>query len=314
MRAPAKPRQTAAPAKRSAPAKRTSPAKAKPSARRTNTATERPAAPKQTVTTTEKPAAAVVGSSPASRVSGQFAERVAERRTARRRLRWRTMAWIGAAVLVAAALGWLVLYSPVLALAEDEITITGTTEIVTDAQVREVVQAQAGVPLARLDTGAMANGIESLTGVLDVRISRVWPSGVEVAVEPRVPVASVAADGGGFALLDAEGVELAHTEAPTEALPVITVPLGEEGTAVSLQAVLTVLSQLPPDLLAQVADAGAQTPNQVRFTLTDGAEVIWGSADDGDLKVAVLTTLRSVPAAVPPAVYDISAPLSPITR
>jgi cell division protein FtsQ len=312
MRAPAKPRQSAAAAtaKRTPTSQRTSSAKPKAAVRKSGTSTEKPAAPKQSVTTSTKASSAVVGGSSASRVSGQFAERVAERTSARRRLHRRTLAWIGAAVLVAGALGWLVLYSPVLALAEDEISITGTTEIVTDAQVRDVVRAQAGVPLARLDTGAMADGIESLTGVLDVRISRVWPSGVEVAVEPRLPVASVAADSGGFVLLDAEGVELAHTEAPTEALPVITVPLGQANTAASLQAVLTVLSQLPPDLLAQVADAGAQTPNQIRFALTDGAEVIWGSADDAELKIAVLTTLRTVPAAV----YDISAPLSPITR
>ncbi|TDE90823.1 FtsQ-type POTRA domain-containing protein [Occultella glacieicola] len=324
MRAPAKPRQTrpttvaraAPPATPAAtrPATKTTAGAAKKTggaAKKTTESAATPKGPKGPPTTLVKPTSAVGrGASTVSRVSGQLAERVAERRSARRRLRWRTLAWIGAGILVVAALSWLVLYSPVLALEEDEVTISGTTQIVTDAQVREVVTAQAGVPLARLDTAGMAGGIEALTGVRDVQISRVWPSGIEVVVEPRVPVASVAAESGGFVLLDAEGVQLAQTEAPTEALPVITVPLGQDNTAASLQAVLTVLSELPPELLAEVADAGAQTPNQVRFTLTDGAEVIWGSATDGELKVRVLATLRGIPAAV----YDLSSPLTPITR
>ena len=242
------------------------------------------------------------------RVTAQFTERLAERRAAVRRLRWRTIALVAAGVLLAAALAYAVLISSFLALRSGEIEITGTNQIVSEEAVLEVITPEEGTPLARLDTAGLAEELTTIVGVRDAHLERSWPHGLQVVIEPRVPVAIVE-DGDQYAVLDGEGVELSRDAEPAEDLPVVDVPLGEEGTAASLTAVLEVLDALPDDLLAEVAAASAPSPNRVSFELPDGVEVFWGSSAENALKVEVLSTLRQVEASG----YDLSAPRAPIT-
>ncbi|WP_052436681.1 cell division protein FtsQ/DivIB [Georgenia sp. SUBG003] len=124
-----------------------------------------------------------------------------------------------------------------------------------------------------------------------------------------MPVASAPA-GGGWVLLDDDGVQVTTVpEAPGD-LPEVTVPLStSDETAQALDAVLTVLGVLPPDLLGQVAEAGAESADRVTLTLADGATVRWGSAEESELKAEVLLVLRQQPAGV----YDVSVPRSPTT-
>ena len=242
------------------------------------------------------------------RVSAQFGERLAERRAAVRRLRWRTIALVAGGVLLVAALAYAVLISPLLALRSEEIDVTGTNQIVSEEAVLEVITPEEGTPLARLDTAGLAEELTTIVGVRDAHLERSWPHGLQVVIEPRVPVAIVE-DGDQYAVLDGEGVELSRDAEPAEDLPLVDVPLGEEGTAASLTAVLEVLDALPDDLLTEVAAASAPSPNRVSFELADGVEVFWGSSAENTLKVEVLSTLRQVEASG----YDLSAPRAPIT-
>ena len=146
-------------------------------------------------------------------------------------------------------------------------------------------------------------------GVLDVTVQREFPHGLHITIEPRVPVASVKEDGE-FVLLDRDGVELSRTAERPDGVPLVSVPVGSADTAAALQAVLDVMAALPSDILAQVADASARTAFEVEFELDSGARVVWGSAEENALKSEVLAALLPVPAQV----YDVSAPLSPITR
>ena len=72
------------------------------------------------------------------------------------------------------------------------------------------------------------------------------------------------------------------------------------------------LRSLPADLLARVATVTAETPDDVRLELAEGATVVWGSAEESALKSTVLGRLMQ--AAPPDTVgrYDVSAPLSPV--
>ena len=99
--------------------------------------------------------------------------------------------------------------------------------------------------------------------------------------------------------------------APQNYLAVIKV-VGIGGGGVN--AVLSVLQQLPADLLAQVADVSAHTQDTVSMTLRDAVVVDWGSAHQTPLKIAVLTALRASPQAAGATVIDVSAPRLPITK
>ena len=243
------------------------------------------------------------------RVSDGLADRLEERRRARRRLRVRAVIAVGVLVLLVAGLGVVTLASPVLALRSEDVTIEGATDVVDEAALLAAVEQHEDEPLLRIDTPALREELLGVVGVLDVTIRRVFPHGLDITVDPRVPVATVKEDGR-FVLLDSEGVELVRTKNQPDGVPLVRVPVGTSDTAPALAAVLDVMAALPPELLDRVSDASAKTAYEVEFELDSGARVVWGTADDDALKAEVLTQLLQVPAQV----YDVSAPLSPITR
>lgn len=251
-------------------------------------------------------------------VSTRSAERFAERARAARNLARRQIALVVGGVLVVLGLGYLVLFSPVFALDPAKATVTGAGTVVAVDQVTAVVTRHEGTPLPRLDTGALRAEVLQVPGVRDATVSRDWPRGLTIALVSREPVAAVpeqqapaGAAAPGYALLDEEGVQVGRTDAAPGGLPVVSVPVEDART---LQAVLSVVRQLPADLAAQVGAVAAQTQDTISMTLRDGVTVAWGSADETALKVAVLTALRASPAAAGAHTIDVSAPRMPITK
>ncbi|MFC0715750.1 cell division protein FtsQ/DivIB [Cellulomonas biazotea] len=239
--------------------------------------------------------------------SARFAERARARRTVARR----KAAGIAGGTVVVGALGWLLLLSPVLALEPQDVQVEGAGTVVAVDQVLAVADAHAGTPLPRLDTVGLRDEVLEVPGVREARVTRAWPHGLLVVLVAREPVAAVPEDGAtGFALLDMEGVQVGRVDAPPDGLPVVDVPVGDART---LSAVLSVLEQLPADLLAQVQGVSASTQDTVAMQLRDGVTVEWGSASETPLKIAVLSTLRSSGAAAGATVIDVSAPRLPIT-
>lgn len=243
------------------------------------------------------------------RVVSGLSDRLAERQRSRRRLRIRAIVAAAVAVLLLAGTGYVLLASPLVALEVDEVEVTGTNELASTEAVLAVVQPYEGEPLLRLDTSGLREELLGIVGVREATVQREFPHGLAITIEPRVPVATVEQEDG-YVLLDTEGVELAVTDEPSEGVPVVEVPVGTEVTADALTAVLTVMAALPSEILAQVASASASSAHEVEFVLDSGARVVWGSADDNELKAAVLESLLQVEAEL----YDVSAPLSPITR
>jgi cell division protein FtsQ len=245
-------------------------------------------------------------------VSHGMAQRLAERDAMRRhRLLRRVVGWT-LAVLVVAGLGWVVLVSPVLGLDTERVSISGEGTVVDTAQVAAVVAEAAGTPLPRLDTVALRERVLGLNGVRDVEIRRSWPTGLDVRLESREPVVAVPVDGG-FALLDADGVRVRTDPVAPEGLPQVEVPL-DDADPRALDAAIVLLNALPSDLRAQVLHVSASTRDAVVMRLRDGDTVEWGSAEDAALKVRVLQTLRAVPENEAVTVFDVSAPMLPVTR
>lgn len=237
-----------------------------------------------------------------------FLERLDERVRARRRLAWHKILVIAAVLAVLGAVAWLVLLSSVLALDLEEVTVSGVggDSTVSRSEVMARLEPAAGTPLARLDTGELARSVDTITTVAAVEVTRAWPTGLVVDVVARVPVAAASTDEG-TVLLDAEGVVVASVEEVPEAMPLVTVPLDSDRAGQTLTAVLAVLAELPADLRAEVASAGATNPATVTLELVDGAEVRWGSVSESALKAAVLEMLREREASV----YDLTVPSSP---
>jgi cell division protein FtsQ len=224
--------------------------------------------------------------------------------------------YFGASMAALAAVAWLLLVSPVLALDLDQLDIQGQGTVVDAAVVHAVVAPQDGTPLPRLDTVALRRAVLDVPGVRAAEVARIWPHGLRITVISREPVAAVpqtAPGQTGFALLDVEGIQVGRADVAPEGLPVISVPL-DDPQARAMTAVLTVLQTLPPDLAAEVATASADSQDTVVFVLRDGATVQWGRADQSALKLTVLQTLRTAEASRSATVFDVSAPTLPITK
>jgi len=237
-------------------------------------------------------------------------ERLAERkRTERRRLLARVGRWAALAGGVALLL-WAFFMSPLFALDPAKIQLTGVADEIDPAAVDSVLASHDGESLALLNVPHMADQLRDLTGVRDAKVERVWPAGLRVTLVPRHPVAAIP-EGTGFALLDAEAVQVGVADQAPAGLPLVTVPLGDERI---LAAVLEVIRNLPAELLGRVSGVGAQTEDTVAFTLRDGPRVEWGSAEDSALKAQVLEVILASPTAATAGVVDVSAPTLPITR
>ena len=246
-------------------------------------------------------------------VSDQLADRLAERTAMARYRVWRRIGWSVVTAAAVAGLVWAAFFSPLLALDPEQVQVTGQGTTVDAGQVRDAVTDQAGVPLPRLDTVGLREQILAMNAVKNVRISRVWPDGLAVALTSREPVAAVPQRGDVYALMDAEGVRVGTAEDAPEGLPSIVVSLsdGEVGRR-AMDAALAVLGALPPGLAGDISTVSAATQDDVRTTLSDGRVIRWGSGAQVELKTKVAQALlKAEPSAT---TIDVSSPALPVTH
>ena len=249
-------------------------------------------------------------------VSTGLADRLKERQQASRRLRLRRMVTAAIIVLVIFVTTWALVFSPLLGLRTQKITVVGSDGSVSDKQVRDVLASYAGDSLLRLDTGRLSTRVsDSLNRVRQAQVTRSWPRGLRVQLTMRVPVATVqGADG--YQVLDNEAVVLERVpEAPSGLVTIVPDKTdGASGSqtisAKQVAAVTQVVGSLTPQTLAQVASGSATEAGQVTLTMSNGASVVWGDTQDNELKARVLATLMTTSASI----YDVSSPHRPTTR
>lgn len=228
----------------------------------------------------------------------------ARARAVRRRARL-PVAVAGAVGVGVAALAALVAFGPLAVVRQVQVSGVRPAEI---GSVRAVGEREVGRPLARVDTAGVAEEVSRLPFVRSVRVQRGWPSTLRLVVQRRVPVAAVPRLGGGFELVDGTGTAYETAPRAPSGVPVVLVDLRAAGQG-SLAAALAVLAALPASLRPSVSQVSATSPDDVRMRL-GGAQVLWGNGQDTALKVRVLMSLRSSPAAV----YDVSSPGTPVLR
>jgi cell division protein FtsQ len=230
-----------------------------------------------------------------------------ERRAAAVRRRPRTvLAVVSALVVLVGVLVWLVGFSSVLA--TRTVTVTGLADAAEQQAVAEAAAVQIGTPLARVDAGGAAERVARIPTIASVSVNRSWPTTVVVSVQRKVPVLAVKNPQGQLQVVDASGM-------PFETVTTLPPGVAEVNAASDspdpqgVQAAISVLELLSPERRAQVSGVTVTSADLVTLQLGK-VSVVWGGLADGPKKLAILEVLLKTN----PAVVDVSAPDTPITR
>jgi len=164
------------------------------------------------------------------------------------------------------------------------------------ASINDALQVEAGDPILALDIAAIKDHIEAIPEVHDVRIARVLPNDLRIAIRERMPVA-VWQSRGVQKLIDQDGVVLNSAKyQPKNQLPVI---VGDDAPShvSQLLAILSTQPDLRPHVVAAVRVGerrwNLQLSNQVTVLLPEeGATRAWARfgqlvRDEGILTRAV---------------------------
>ena len=234
---------------------------------------------------------------------GAFAKALQDKREAERRRHWIIWGSVAGLVVVLGVGIWLALFSPVFA--ARQVVVDGT-ELLTPEQVTEAAAVELDVPLLRQDTEAIAQRVRDLGPVLDVEVHGDLPDTVRIDVTERELVYQLVRDEG-VSWVDRDGVVFNTTPKPTAGV----VQVKSAGADDRLRRdIATVVANIPDDLRPQVSLLTAEAVDRIGFTLSDDREIVWGSAEESQLKGDVLAALLDVEAKV----YDVSAPRHPTTK
>jgi cell division protein FtsQ len=167
-----------------------------------------------------------------------------------------------------------------------------------------------GMPLIRVNTGAIARQVEQLRQVQFAQVSKDWPSTVVITVTPRTAVFAVRL-AGGYALVDRFGVSIRDVASQPAGLPLLSVSTGAalRGNP-AVQAAAVVLAELPPRIAGKVRGVSAPSSSGVSLTLANGSVVIWGDTAQAKQKAEELTVLMHRHARS----YDVSGAGTAVTQ
>ena len=226
-----------------------------------------------------------------------------DRRPSRRRPSGKAVLFAVLGTAILAGMAWALLGSRLLVVRS--VRVIGSGRMVSAAQVLAAAHVPHGLPLIRVDTGAIAHRVEQLRQVQYATVSKDWPSTVVITVQPRTPVFAVRAPGG-YALVDRFGVSVSDVAGRPAGLPLLSVGYGAatlRGNP-AVQAAAGVLAELPPQVARKVRGVSAISSADVSVTLANGAVVIWGDTGNASVKAKELTLLMHRHAHS----YDVSSP------
>lgn len=215
----------------------------------------------------------------------RFAQRVA---ALRRRAR-RVWTWLAVVLVLVIAVVVTLWWSPAFVVSEVTVSgVDGASEVAIGAQERAGIPF--GMPLARVDTDAVAGRVQEDPRIAEADVSREWPSGVDLQIALREP-ALVVDQRGSLRLqtADASGVIFDEvTEAPAD-LMLVRASRGDL-SAESLTGVLSLLAALPPEAVQQIPSVRLMADGELSFAL-GSVQVDWGPAGQEEVKAEVLAAL-----------------------
>ena len=190
------------------------------------------------------------------------------------------------------------------------VVVTGT-HLVPKAEVLEVAGVRLGTPLIRVSTSQIAARVVAIAQVQSVQVTKSWPDRVVIAVRERTPALAVAAPGGGFDLVDPDGVTVLWAAHRPSRFPLyLTTAAASLRGDPDVAAAAGVLGELPGWLRRSVASITAPDPDQVTLQLANGITVLWGGTGNAQAKAEELAVLMRTRARY----YDVSAPGTAMTN
>jgi cell division protein FtsQ len=231
------------------------------------------------------------------------------RRRRPRRARSLALLLLLAAMGIAGGGTWALLGSSLFAVRS--VVVTGT-RLVPESEVLAVAGVRPGTPLIRVSTAQIAGRVLTIRQVLGVRVTKSWPDRVVIAVRERTSALAVSLPGGGFDLIDANGVIVQSAPARPPGLPLYTTT--EPASALrgdpDVAAAVAVLAELPGAVRSSVTSVIVPSPDQVTLSLRSGVTILWGSADDAAAKARELAVLMPTHARY----YDVSSSATAVTN
>ena len=240
--------------------------------------------------------------------------RIRQRRIAVRRDEGRKRLRVLAALMATASLAGGAMAATHSALLDvDQVKITGAVNT-----SRADILRTSGLEGHRfmVDVGGdVAARLRTLPWIAGVSVERTWPGTVRLRVRERVPLAVMAAGGGGTAIVDASGRVLAEGDAGglvrIDGLAPAPSPGAQVGT--DGQASLTVAAALPTTVRAKVGSV-SHDPDGLILHLRDsgGAIVRFGTDEAIGPKMVALSTMLSKLGLQDAAVLDVRVPSAPV--
>lgn len=234
-------------------------------------------------------------------------ERAEIRRFTRRiRARRRWLVIVASAIALLTLLVGLAVYSPLMSVRE--IKVHGIERLDAN-EVTQALEQIRNKPIAQVTEAEVEEKLREFVLVQSYSVQRIPPGTVIVQVVERQPI-GVIETGGKIAVVDGVGVTLWEDPAAANQFPKIETP---PARAEEFAAIGQVLTAIPDELLAKIAEAKADSVDSVTFTMRDGSRVIWGSAEATSMKVEVLNALTAAVDS-PASEIDVSSPERPVTR
>ncbi|BAU96490.1 cell division protein FtsQ [Corynebacterium suranareeae] len=196
---------------------------------------------------------------------------------------------VGVVVAVAAILGVVAWFVPILKVGTIE--VTGATRTDPD-QVVEVSGIVEGENLLRIDATSAGHNIVGLPWVKSVTVNRTLPSTVTVDLVEREPAVFVKRSDGDH-IFDSEGKEILIGTPPVGTVEVSGTD--EQNTEV-FPAVIEVINAIKlqdAQMVENIQIVDAPDQFDISLKLNDGREIYWGSSENNhDKAVAMSTVLK----------------------
>ena len=225
----------------------------------------------------------------------------------------RKKTYIVATIILVSLLAYLLGWSGLMTVDQIKVSGISKTQKVSTLTAKEVIKLSGikiGQPIARVNASSVKRKLLALPQVLDVKVNRQLPSSVLIELKMRKVEIAVTAFGEGFLVGDASGVTFAKVKKVPRGVPIIKTSTSK----FLLSQTLQVFQTLPTKIQNRVISIDAKTRDSITFNLTRGVQIIWGGAEEQELKIEVLNQLLADPNNKNVKNFDISSPLAPTVR